>query len=461
MATELQPAAAAQEPLSRGKIWTVGTLSYTTGALVILFFWLLWGDFAWSMRDRSVPSVLVLLFKKFGASDMVTGLLMGSLPSLMALLIGPIISYKSDRYRSRWGRRIPFLLIPTPIAVLAMVGLAFSPQLGELTHQWFGNRSLGQNVTTLIMLGVFWTLFEFASITANSVFGGLVNDVVPQAVLGRFFAMFRALSLIAGIIFNYWMFGSAETHSMWIFLGIGLLYGLGFTMMCVKVKEGEYPAVEYPAEEKAGFFAAALTYFKDCFSHSYYLWYFAAVTLASMAFGPVNSFSVYYAKSIDMDMGAYGKLMAITYTISLVLAYPLGALSDRFHPLRVSIAAIGIEVLAALWGGLYSYDVWSFSVAYVTHGVVAGMFFTASASLGQRLLPRARFAEMYSALTIVNCLAFVALSPLVGLFLDHVNHTYRYTFYIGLGLAVLALGALLVLHSKFMALGGPKEYQAP
>ena len=29
-----------------GKIWSVGTLTYTTGALIALFAWLLWGDFA-------------------------------------------------------------------------------------------------------------------------------------------------------------------------------------------------------------------------------------------------------------------------------------------------------------------------------------------------------------------------------------------------------------------------------
>ena len=41
-------------PAPQRKLWRVGTLTYAFGGLVILFSWLLWGDFAWSMRDRAV-----------------------------------------------------------------------------------------------------------------------------------------------------------------------------------------------------------------------------------------------------------------------------------------------------------------------------------------------------------------------------------------------------------------------
>src|SRR5882724_12206607 len=101
-----EPAAMAA-PVGR-KIWTVGTLAYTTGGLVILFCWLLSGDFAWAMKERSVMWVVQLLIKKFEASDMEAGLLIGTLPQILALVLTPIVSYRSDRHRGRWGRRIPF-----------------------------------------------------------------------------------------------------------------------------------------------------------------------------------------------------------------------------------------------------------------------------------------------------------------------------------------------------------------
>jgi MFS family permease len=441
-------------------IWTVGTLAYTTGGLAVLFFWLLWGDFAWSMRDRAVPSVVQLLLRKFEASDLLVGLLISSLPCAIAMILGPIISFKSDRHRGRMGRRIPYLLITTPVATLSMVGLAFSPSIGIQLNRLLGWHSPGLNASILIIFGLFWVMFEIASITANAVFGGLVNDVVPQAIVGRFFGLFRAFSLIAGMIFNYWLLGKAETHFVWIFLGIGALYGVGFTLMCLKVREGQYPR-PVVATNDGGFFFATKTYFRECFGSSYYLCYFAAMALAAAAFGPVNLFSVFYATSVHMSVDTYGACLALTYGISLILSYPLGALADRFHPLRVSLVAMGLYSLVTLYGGLCAKGAWTFGAALVMHGVLSGTYFTASASIGQRLLPRERFAELGSAAGIIGSLVSIVLAPAMGLFLDHMGHVYRYTFIIGFALSLLALLSLLLLHGKFMTLGGPKRYVAP
>jgi MFS family permease len=222
-------------------LWRAGTLTYTTGGLAVLFCWLLWGDFAWWMKERSVGPVVQLLLRKFGASDFVASLFLVFLPQGLGMLLGPIISYKSDRHRGRWGRRIPFLMIPTPIASLAMVGLAFAPKLGAWLHVMLAGRSPGLDQSILIMFGAFWILFEVATITANAVFGALVNDVVPRPTLGRFYGLFRAMNLLAGIVFTFWLFGKANDYYMPIFLSIAVLYGVGFTLMCLKVKEGAYP----------------------------------------------------------------------------------------------------------------------------------------------------------------------------------------------------------------------------
>lgn len=100
------------------------------GGLIVLLCWLLGGDFAWSMKERSITAVLQLLLQRFDASDFLGGTLIGSLPAAMTMLLGPVISYRSDRHRGKWGRRIPFLLFTVPVAVLSMAGLAFSPSLG-------------------------------------------------------------------------------------------------------------------------------------------------------------------------------------------------------------------------------------------------------------------------------------------------------------------------------------------
>jgi MFS family permease len=320
------------------KTWKVGTLTYTGAGLAVLFCWLLWGDFSYQMRDRTIPPVMQLLFRKFGASDTLTGLLFSSMPAAIGLIVGPIVGYKSDRLRSRWGRRIPFLVGPIPVIVLAILGLAFSPQLGRFFHQALGGFSPGLNESILLCLGVSWALFEIAQSIANFVFGGLINDVVPQAVIGRFFGLFRTVSLLAAIIFNYTMMGKAETSYVPIFLGIGALYGIGFTLMCLNVKEGEYPPPEL-SPEKPSTISAIKTYLKDGFGHSFYLWFFATSVFGGLMGVPFTLYGVFYAKSIGMSLDAYGKCYALTYGISLCLAYPISVLVDRFHPVRVTLAA--------------------------------------------------------------------------------------------------------------------------
>ena len=413
------------------------------------------------MRDRSVPSVMQLLFQKFGASNFVSSLLIATLPYGLILLIGPIVSYRSDRYRSRWGRRIPFLAIHIPFAVLSMVAVAFSPVLGQGLHQILGTYSPGLSTSTLIIIAIGWGVFELATVVANAVFYGLINDVVPSSLLGRFYGVFRAISLIASILFNYFIFGKAEEHFPLVFIGIGLVYGLSFTMMCLKVKEGEYAPPPIPKAGGGNFFVAARTYFHECFSKPYYLWVFVSIALPWIAFIGVNHFSVYFAKSLAMDMGFYGKCLALTYGCSLVFSYPLGMLADKFHPLRTSLVVISLYALVTAAGAIFSTNPETFAVFFVLHGILSGAWFTSSASLPLRMFPKENFSQFYSALNMFIGLGIMTAGPIVGKLIDFTNKFYQLTFIASSTLAFLAIIIGLIVHAKFMKLGGPNEYVPP
>jgi MFS family permease len=444
------------------KLWTIGTLTYTTGGLVILFCWLLAGDFAWSMKERSVPWVVQLLLKQFEASDFAVGTLIGTLPQALALVLTPIVSYRSDRHRGRWGRRIPFLVIPTPIAALSMVGLAYSPAMGTALHGALGAHSFGLNQSILITFGFFWTIFEVATITANAVFFGLINDVVPKAVIGRFYGMFRATGLGVAMIFNFWLFGKAETHYTEIFIGIGLLYGIGFTAMCLKVKEGGYPPPPPVQPSRAGGLVAAVkTYFRESFTQPYYLWLYASIALSWMAILGVNLFNLYFAKKMNMSMDTYGKYLAATFLISFLLSYFFGILADRFHPLRLGLAMLAVYMLVTLAGGLFVHDAQSFGIALIAYGVASGAWQTSTASLTMRLLPQARFAQFESARGLVSSFGMMLVGPALGWYLDRTGQDYRHVYLASAMLAGLAFLTGWVVHRKFMRYGGPANYVAP
>jgi hypothetical protein len=244
-------------------------------------------------------------------------------------------------------------------------------------------------------------------------------------------------------------------------LGIGLVYGLSFTMMCLKVKEGDYPPPAQPKEGAGKFFVAARTYFHECFSKPYYIWVFASIALPWIAFIGVNHFSVYFAKSLAMDMGFYGKCLALTYGCSLVLSYPLGMLADKFHPLRTSLVTILLYALVTAAGAIFSTKAEIFAVFFVLHGVLSGAWFTSSASLPLRMFPKENFSQFYAALNMFIGLGIMTAGPIVGHLIDFTQKFYRLTFIASSSLAFLAVLLGLIVHAKFMKLGGPKGYTPP
>ena len=145
----------------------------------------------------------------------------------------------------------------------------------------------------IVAVGCFaicWTLFEVAQIASRPIFDGLVNDVVPRPLLGRFFGLFRAVGLIDGMIFNFWIMGLVRSHFTLIMAVAGLTYGTSFIWVCLKVKEGEYPPPP-PKEEAAplrGFLVEVRRYFRECFSQPFYLSVFVLIMTAGLCFMPFN-----------------------------------------------------------------------------------------------------------------------------------------------------------------------------
>lgn len=152
--------------------YRVGTLSYTKPKLAVLLFWLLWGDFCYVLMETVTPSIMPLQFKALGASNVTMSLVLSTIPWTMGMILNPVISFKSDRFRSRWGRRIPFIAFSLPFLVLCLVGLGFGHQAGAWIHAWAG-RWLGgfsANTVALFILAGFFVAFSFFNVFVNSVF---------------------------------------------------------------------------------------------------------------------------------------------------------------------------------------------------------------------------------------------------------------------------------------------------
>ncbi len=254
--------------------------------------------------------------------------------------------------------------------------------------------------------------------------------------------------------------GKAEEHLCEILIGLAVIYGTGFTLMCLRVKEGEYPLAS-ETENREGFLVSVRRYFRECFTHRYYLWLFGALAFASMAFTPVNIFSIFYAKSVDMSMDAYGKILAGGFVVSLLISYSIGSLADRFHPLRVALGSLFLYFPLCIWAVIWARTSGTFAFGFAAHVIISGVYFTGTASLGQRLFPKERFAQFASAGQMILGLLTMLLPPVMGMILDISGHVYQLTFFAGAILCFLAVAGFLVVMKYYHQLGGETAYHPP
>lgn len=401
------------------------------------------------------------MLKKFDVSDFLFGIIMISFPNFTNIFLCPIVSYRSDRHRGRFGRRIPYLLLTTPFIVIGLAGLGFTPLLARLIRQAVGAEHISYNLTALLVFCFFWIILDFGTTLAGAIFNALATDVVPTEFLGRFFAMFRAVSLGCAFLFNYFVMGYAETHALVIFLGLAALYGIGLFSICLKVREGEYPP---PEEETSGpptVKGAVRTYFRECFSLPYYRWVIMASVVSGFSVVPFNIYGIFYAKSLNMDMDFYGKVSSLICLVSFVLSFFLGWFSDRFHPIRTGMVSMALQTVILFIGGRIATTESVFAWLFLVQGISIMSYNTLMASYAPRLFPREYFAQFNSAMMLINALASVIGAPLVGKFLDLTGNHYPHLFTIGGVIGLCGLGCFVMVYRGYQRYGGDSGYIAP
>ncbi|XHR26722.1 MAG: MFS transporter [Chthoniobacteraceae bacterium] len=456
-------------------LYRCGTLTYTKRHLLVLFFWLLWGDFCYMLMETVTPSIMPLKFKVLGASNMEVGMILGTIPAIIYSVLNPIISFKSDRFRSRWGRRIPFIVFSLPFLVLCLIGLAFGDRMGFWIHARVDAGTITPNSMAIWIIGVLMVAFIFFNTFVTSTFWYLFNDVVPDHLLARFMSWFRMISMLSTTLYNFCIFRFANTHSTEILIGAALLYLIGFGLMCLNIKEGEYPPPPAYVDGASGPLAAIKTYAKESLSIKHYWFQWLASFIGAVG-GGVATFNLFFSMAIGLSLEQIGYINGSTSLCVAVLVLGTGWLADRYHPLRVVIAGSVFGILLAIPATL----IWLFwhpepRVAFwVALAISLGLTAPLQASLAMadppllmRLFPRERYGQFCSTNAIWRSLGGVIGGGLAGLFLDFVGRWVgkdRAYFFIPLWSLLFAIPNLVFLFKLYQSwkkLGGDDAYIPP
>lgn len=430
-----------------------GTLKYTGGSLMMLFAWLYMADFVLMMRERAVTPTTIQLLLYHHASPAMIVLLKDVLPNVLSFVIVIPLCYISDRWRGRMGRRIPFLLLATPLAVIGMIVLAYTPELGHHLHNFLGNRSPGLDPCSLIMFTFGWLLFEVGAMLTMTLFPALINDVVPKGVLGRFYGAFRVISLASGIVFMMWMITYTNTHRKEIYLVLAALFGVGFMLLCWRVKEGTYPPPEQIGKDGTGGLVANIRHFLvDSFSQRYYWWIYAFLIFAGMT-GlyaiPFNAVSQMYSNSLNIPIETYGKVTACAWALGMLVALVVGWLVDRMGVFLMASVTLALYSVTAISGYFLINGQTSFLWVYGLHVVFSGAYITSVSPLLLVLFPQMKYSQFASALGIVNIPVGIIFGSLLATIMNYADDKFRLTLLIVFVCSIVGLILLMVVWRNY------------
>lgn len=388
------------------KIWRVGTLTYDRRALAKLIFWLLLGDFAAMLEATAMPLILPIYLKSLSYSPDAIGNFMG-IGYLVGMIVVPITGMWSDRTRSRWGRRRPFILFTMPLNAVGMVMIPF------LENVW--------------LLGLAVTLVSFST-SVSTIKYYLFNDVVPGELMGRFFGAFRFVGLLGSLFFQLVIFRWFDTHPEWVWIIVGVTCASCNMLMLLMVKEGSYPD---PGPRRS-LFTNVKIFIREGLG-SCYLW-MLWLTLGMTALAtPANAFAnIFYKDTLGMSSEMLGYLVGLGTGIATVMALPTGWLIDRIGPCLlwgVGGLLVGLVQIAMF---LWMDTIVSAFLFNVVAGSVGALMAMASIPMTFAHLPKEKFGQLTGCQSLVNQGLFFAGSLLIGNLINWAGGNYRLVFlYVG------------------------------
>ena len=258
----------------------------------------------------------------FGLDPRITGFVM-TLDNMAGLLILPYIGALSDRTSTRWGRRMPYLLIGVPIAA---VSFALIPSTLGRPLPLF----MGAIVLTLLAMDLVRT-----PLTA------LLPDLTPprfRSPANGIITAFQAVGAILALVLGSWLFKQSPAAPF--LLASAVLLGATL-LLVVLIRE---PAQSEATEEAPPLMASLRAILRERDRSALVL--LGAIFCAWLAVsGNKVFFSRYAISALQLDTEVAGRLMGL-YAASMALgAVPAGLLGARLGRRRAML--LGFLLYAA------------------------------------------------------------------------------------------------------------------
>lgn len=414
----------APPPPLRSRRWLLGLGWYWLGLAV------LWG----TLSSILLPALVALHVPDAVKTTALAGIAVAQ--AIVSIVVQPLAGTASDRIVTRWGRRVPWMLIFVTIEVVLVALLA----------------SVGSYLGILVTM----IAIEVVSNLAQGPYQGLLPDHVARPQRGLASGILGGLQMlgqiagaaVAGILVAdgaYLAAGGMAAIAVWI--------GMAGTVLTVRRDEAAAAAASAPVPDgpRVSFREVIRgAWGRDLLEERDFLWLLLSRLAILMAAGSLQPFILYYLRD-TLGMGdAAGEAVApvagIVALVALLVAVPGGALTERFGRVRV-VALSGLLGAAAALLIAIAPSFEALLVAGAIFGAALGVFLSADWALIADLAPEGQAGRTFGLSNTVTALAALLAVVIAGPIADLVNALepglgYRTIFLISA--FEFLLGALLV-----------------
>ena len=292
----------------------------------------------WQMYDNVIP---LILKNTFHLGETWTGVVM-AMDNVLALMLLPLFGMLSDKLRTPLGRRTPFILVGTVLAVICMILLPVTDNAGSLTGFF-------------IALGAVLLSMGFSRSPAVA----LMPDLTPKPLRSKANAVINLMGALGGI-FTLVMISvlvpkTGRPDYMPLFLSVAAVMVVAVVALLLTIRENRMAreaAEAWPEPEEEPVKTGEKKKLPRPVLRSL-LFLLASVFLWFTAYNAVTTAFSRYAEEVwGMQGGGFASCLMVATGVAVVSYLPIGFLSSRFGRKKMILAGI-LLMCAAYVSGIF------------------------------------------------------------------------------------------------------------
>lgn len=295
----------------------------------------------WQLYDNIIPLILQNTFK---IGETLTGTIM-ALDNALALFLLPFFGALSDRTSTRFGKRTPFIVVGTLIAVTFMVLIPYADSRKNFP-------------LFFIALGIVLLSMSFYRSPAVA----LMPDLTPKPLRSRANAIINLMGAV-GAIFSLFMMSilipKEENPSyFFVFLTIGILMISAVVVLLLTINEKKLSKEmqgfndKQDLDEKLASNGGNDEISADVKRSLYFI--LASIFLWFTAYNAVTTaFSRYATRFWGLVGGGFANALLVATGAAILSYIPIGFISSRFGRKKTIIIGISLMSLSYFFGFLF------------------------------------------------------------------------------------------------------------